>query len=208
MARFMSLNDEMKEMLPRAEFAMVQREIDHVQKEMSLCVKKEELLTRLNVFNQDLNQKIQDRPTINYFKKVLAAHDEKIDSYSTALEEELKKLTGDHDDQDKEMQQLGKNVADCMRELNAKIGKKEAQHIWAHFENYAMYEDFKELYRKTIPELAKFEQQILNFHAEQERARLIIRGFDYAMTGKANKSVMDSISHDLERNYVRNDDLE
>jgi hypothetical protein len=55
MARFMSLNDEMKEMLPRAEFAMVQREIDHVQKEMSLCVKKEELLTRLNVFNQDLN---------------------------------------------------------------------------------------------------------------------------------------------------------
>ena len=39
MARFMSLNDEMKEMLPRAEFAMVQREIDHVQKEMSLCVK-------------------------------------------------------------------------------------------------------------------------------------------------------------------------
>jgi DNA mismatch repair ATPase MutS len=139
---------------------------------------------------------------------VLAAHDEKIDSYSTALEEELKKLTGDHDDQDKEMQQLGKNVADCMRELNAKIGKKEAQHIWAHFENYAMYEDFKELYRKTIPELAKFEQQILNFHAEQERARLIIRGFDYAMTGKANKSVMDSISHDVEKNYVRNDDLE
>ena len=45
-----------------------------------------------------------------------------------------------------------------MRELNSKIGKKEAQHIWAHFENYAMYDDFKELYRKTIPELAKFEQ--------------------------------------------------
>ena len=98
------LSDEVKECLPRSEFMIVRREIDFLSKELALCVKKEELLTRLNVFNQDLNAKIADRPTINYFKKVLAVHDEKIDSYSNALEEELKKLTKDHDDQDNEMQ--------------------------------------------------------------------------------------------------------
>ena len=29
--------------------------------------------------------------------------------------------------------------------------------IWKYFERFAVYEDLKDLYSKTIPELAKFE---------------------------------------------------
>jgi hypothetical protein len=32
---------------------------------------KDEMMTRLNVFNSDVNTKMYDRPTISYFKKIL-----------------------------------------------------------------------------------------------------------------------------------------
>ena len=48
----------------------------------------------------------------------------------------------------------------------------------------------------------------MNFHAEQEKARLIIRSFDYSMTGKANKSVVDSVAHDMETKFVKIEDME
>tara|TARA_B110000285_G_scaffold201838_1_gene236757 strand:+ start:154 stop:291 length:138 start_codon:yes stop_codon:yes gene_type:complete len=45
--------------------------MDYLKKDMSKLVSKEEIMTRLNVFNSDINTKMMDRPTITYFKKVL-----------------------------------------------------------------------------------------------------------------------------------------
>ena len=44
-------------------------------------------MTRLNVFNADVNAKMQDRPTIGYFKKILSAYDRKIEYFNEALNE-------------------------------------------------------------------------------------------------------------------------
>lgn len=44
---------------------------------MAKMCSKEELVTRLNVFNSDFNQRLTDRPTITYFKKVLGSFEEK-----------------------------------------------------------------------------------------------------------------------------------
>ena len=48
---------------------------------------KDELQTRLQVFNTDINTKLHDRPTIAYFKKVLSAYDVKIEQFNYALNE-------------------------------------------------------------------------------------------------------------------------
>lgn len=42
-------------------------------------------MTRLNVFNSDVNTKMHDRPTISYFKKILAAYDKKIEGFNESL---------------------------------------------------------------------------------------------------------------------------
>lgn len=42
-------------------------------------------MTRLTVFNSEVNTKLLDRPTIIYFKKVLQAYDQKIEQFNAAL---------------------------------------------------------------------------------------------------------------------------
>jgi len=40
---------------------------------------KDEIVTRLNAMNSDINTKLADRPTIDYFKKVIQLYDAKIE---------------------------------------------------------------------------------------------------------------------------------
>ena len=49
-------------------------------------------MTRLNVFNSDINTKLQDRPTISYLKKVLSAYDVKIEQFNAQLNDQMEKL--------------------------------------------------------------------------------------------------------------------
>jgi hypothetical protein len=42
-------------------------------------------------------------------------------------------------------------------DINSKLEKNEGKKIWEYFQRFAMYDDLKDLYKKVIPQLAKFE---------------------------------------------------
>lgn len=65
------LREDVGDFIKKEEFNIVARELDYMKKDISRHCSKEEMMTRLNVFNSDINTKLQDRPTIQYFKKVL-----------------------------------------------------------------------------------------------------------------------------------------
>ena len=73
------VQDDLSELIRKEEFNIVARELDYLKKDLGRLCSKEELMTRLNVFNSEVNIKLHDRPTISYFKKVLAAYDSKIE---------------------------------------------------------------------------------------------------------------------------------
>lgn len=41
--------------------------------------------------------------------------------------------------------------------LKNKVDFDEIERLWKNFEKYSMYEDLKDLYMKTVPEIFKFE---------------------------------------------------
>ena len=47
---------------------------------MDRLTSKDEMTSRINMLFSDLNSKLSDRPTIEYFKKCLEAFDSKIDA--------------------------------------------------------------------------------------------------------------------------------
>ncbi len=49
-----------------------------MKKNILLMCTKEEFLARLTVLNSEINTKLIDRPTNQYFRKVLTSYDEKI----------------------------------------------------------------------------------------------------------------------------------
>jgi hypothetical protein len=41
--------------------------------------------------------------------------------------------------------------------LKTKVDFEEIERLWKNFERYSMYDDLKDLYMKTVPEIFKFE---------------------------------------------------
>ena len=73
------LRNDIQDFVKRDDFNIVARELEYVKKDLGKLCSKEEMMTRLTVFNSEVNTKLMDRPTIVYFKKVLQAYDQKIE---------------------------------------------------------------------------------------------------------------------------------
>jgi hypothetical protein len=74
-----NIQEDISDFIKKEEFNIWARDMDFLRKDLGKLCSKEELMTRLNVFNSDVNIKLHDRPTIAYFKKVLSAYDSKIE---------------------------------------------------------------------------------------------------------------------------------
>ena len=67
------------------------------------------------------------------------------------------------------------------------------QRFWRQLQRFAEYEDMKDLYGRVIPEIAKFESNVLNFQTENEKHYLIIRQFDETIAHKADKLLVEKM---------------
>ena len=63
----------------------------------------------------------------------------------------------------------------------------DGKRLWRHFQRFAEYEDLRDLYRRCIPEILKFEQKLIDFEQNQSKLNLIMRSFDEFITLKADK---------------------
>lgn len=100
----------------------------------------------------------------------------------------MEKLDTTQADQDREISLLNGEVSQTQKDLLLKLNKNDATAIWRHFQRFAEYDDLKDLYTKCVPELAKFEQKIINFTSDYEKCQLIIRRFDEELAKKSSKN--------------------
>ena len=130
-------------------------------------ISKEEIQARFDAINNELTIAMKDRPTIGYFKQVLAAYDTKMDHFNDFFNEQMERLDGMgsqlNEDFVKINDQFDELIKKIDKEMGQKMDKNDATRIWQHFQRFAEYSDLKDLYSKTIPELAKFEQKIIDF---------------------------------------------
>ena len=73
-----------------------------------------------------------------------------------------------------EMANLDATVREMEKILETKIDDKAIKPIWKYLDRFALYEDLKNLHNMVIPEIAKFEQKIINFNKQNETNKLII----------------------------------
>jgi hypothetical protein len=50
-----------------------------MRKEFSKLALKDEMMERFRILNEDVNRKIEERPTVEYIKRVLTAYEERMD---------------------------------------------------------------------------------------------------------------------------------
>ena len=64
MEKLKDLTEDVRDFVKKEDFNIVAREMDYLKKDLGKLCSKEEMMTRLNVFNSDVNTKMLDRPTI------------------------------------------------------------------------------------------------------------------------------------------------
>ena len=151
------LQGDLGDVVKKDEYSIAMKELEYLKKDCDRLISKDEFMTRFQTFNSDMNQKLQERPTISYFKKVLGAYDVKIENFGKTLDEQMEKLEVTQADQDKEIEQLGNELTTANKTLMIKMDKNDAKVIWSHLQRFCYYDDLKELNNKFLPELAKFE---------------------------------------------------
>ena len=91
--------------------------------------------------------------------------------------------------------------------LALKVDKGDATRIWSYFDRFALYDDLKSLYSKCVPQLAKFEQKIMDFELAIEQAKMVVRGFDEGLSMKSNKSSIAALYDHISIQCARKGDL-
>ena len=70
-----------------------------------------------------------------------------------------------------------------------------------------MYDDLKDLYMKTVPEIFKFENKIEEFRRDIGKQSEILRRFDEIISDKASKANFRDVISQFEKKYAIIDDL-
>ena len=86
--------------------------------------------------------------------------------------------------------------------MGKRLSSTDGQRIWRTLQRFAEYNDLKELYQRCIPEIAKFEQRIIDFQGSIDRFNEIIRHFDESLIHKVDKALLQQLKVDLQEVYV------
>jgi len=78
--------EDMGNLIKRDEFSQMSGAMKYLKKDHDKLCSKEEMITRLTVLHSEFNVRMEDRPTISYFKTALGVYDKKIDAVERFLE--------------------------------------------------------------------------------------------------------------------------
>lgn len=151
------MKDDLDRMVKEEDIRILSDEVKKVRTGFDQVILKKELRDRLEAFSKDVNERISDRPTMNYLKRTLQQQDEKLEKFNASLTESMEFQLQEIQDNGKEMIAFGHKLDEIEAELMIKINKDEGAKIWEHFQRFAEYDDLKDLYSKVLPPIAKFE---------------------------------------------------
>ena len=58
------------------------------------------------------------------------------------------------------------SISENQKEIQTKLDKKEGKEIWENFNKFAVYDDLRDLYQRTIPAISLFEDKIKQMRDE------------------------------------------
>lgn len=61
----------------------------------------------------------------------------------------------------KEIEKIREDFQAYDDRLAGKTSVEETQQVWDNFNRFAFYEDLKDLYNRTLPELSRFEERLI-----------------------------------------------
>lgn len=110
---------------------------------------------------KEMNEQLDQRPVHSEIQQIKKKTDEVISNNKKQLIEKITRLDKNQDKINLEQANTNKKTVDELGQLSkecaTKMDVKDAQRLWRQFQRFAEYEDLRDLYKRCIPEIAKFE---------------------------------------------------
>ena len=128
-------------------------------------LKRNELVARLDSVLVSMNAKLDQRPTKDVVNKSFQKFNQmltvKIDQNQIQSKQLYQENKIQIQELDKEVVFQNTKFLQYQEDLDSKLTIADGKRIWKHFQRFSEYDDLKDLYGKVIPEIAKFEEELI-----------------------------------------------
>lgn len=183
-----------------------------LQDEVGKCARKDVVDAEFAGHQQQLDKQkyrldvfYYPKEDIDKFVKRLEEHGKKNSSlietaeeFAKKMEKQIKSLKVGQDKHADDLMDQHMRANEIEDQLKGKVEKPELTKLWTELERYAFYEDFKDLYQKTVIPVQKFEQELLEYDKDHKKMRQMIKQFDENLSLKSNKKDIWKLENDLE----------
>ena len=174
-----------------------------------------DLQMQMNYINRDdfnekmteLDDKLVNKMGITEFNDALQQFDEDLKEENKETYEYIQSVKKHFAVVTKEIDKIREDFRAYDDRLAAKTSTEETQQIWDNFNRFAFYDDLKDLYNRTLPELSKFEERIIKQNAMLEKSEIILRRYDEVITEKASKHDFKDLEKMVKTQYTANIDF-
>lgn len=118
---------------------------------------KDEIVRRMNFINDSVGKKVQEKASVKFVSKTVKAVEDKFEGLSRLFKTQTENQEKVAADINQELKSFETGLKKMRWEIDRKIELPEIKKIWKNLERFALYDDFKDLHNKVIPEIAKFE---------------------------------------------------
>lgn len=136
---------------------------------------------------QEVDDKLVNKMGIPEFNEALQQFDEDLKEENKETYEYIQSVKKHFAVVTKEIEKIREDFRAYDERLIGKTSVEETQQIWDNFNKFAFYDDLKDLYNRTLPELSRFEERLIKQNATLEKNDIILRRYDEVLTEKASK---------------------
>lgn len=120
-------------------------------------MRSDEFAQKVSAVVNELEFKINDRPTQKQVKHSLEVLDGKYENMGSTIGEQISKIVKTQNNFDSELRAYHEDIEKVNATVAQKLNLSEGQRIWRNFQRFAEYQDLKDLYMKCIPQLSTFD---------------------------------------------------
>ena len=135
----------------------------------------------------EIEEKLSAKLSISDFNEALEKYDTDVKDENKETYDYIKTVKQHFALMTEEIERIREVFANYDGRLKDKANVSEVQQVWQNFSKYAVYQDFKDLYTRTVPEVKKFEEKMIKHDVDMQKTLAIVRRFDEVVTEKANK---------------------
>ena len=102
--------------------------------------------------------------------------------------------------------EISSEVYELKEDNEGKLSAAEGQKLWANFRKYATNDEFRSLYKKTMPAISSFEDKLKENNDQNQRIQEMIRRVDETICIKADRTALKEYKDYCEISFMTKSD--